>query len=116
VKEIKPVGAAISIWPNGVKCMKHLGMGDIMETYGGPMHFLAYIICAARTDPVQPRAAGRTHRRPPLPGFPRRAAARNARLLGTRRVQFGKRVTRCEENADGVRVWFTDGSMAAAIF
>lgn len=22
VKEIKPVGAAISIWPNGVKCMK----------------------------------------------------------------------------------------------
>lgn len=23
VKEIKPVGAAISIWPNGVKCMKH---------------------------------------------------------------------------------------------
>lgn len=42
VKEIKPVGAAISIWPNGVKCMKHLGMGDIIENYGGPMHFLAY--------------------------------------------------------------------------
>ena len=42
VKEIKPVGAAISIWPNGVKCMKHLGMGDIIESYGGPMHFLAY--------------------------------------------------------------------------
>ncbi|PLM51051.1 monooxygenase, partial [Klebsiella michiganensis] len=42
VKEIKPVGAAISIWPNGVKCMKHLGMGDIIESYGGPMYFLAY--------------------------------------------------------------------------
>jgi FAD-dependent urate hydroxylase len=39
VKEIKPVGAAISIWPNGVKCMKNLGMGEIIETYGGPMHF-----------------------------------------------------------------------------
>lgn len=35
VKEIRPVGAAISIWPNGVKCMQHLGMGDIIETYGG---------------------------------------------------------------------------------
>ena len=32
VKEIRPVGAAISIWPNGVKCMQHLGMGDIIET------------------------------------------------------------------------------------
>lgn len=42
VKEMKPVGAAISIWPNGVKCMQHLGMGDIIETYGGPMRFMAY--------------------------------------------------------------------------
>ena len=33
VKEIRPVGAAISIWPNGVKCMQHLGMGDIIETW-----------------------------------------------------------------------------------
>lgn len=24
VKEIKPVGAAISIWPNGVKCLNYL--------------------------------------------------------------------------------------------
>lgn len=31
-------------------------------------------------------------------------------------MQFGKRVTRCEENADGVRVWFTDGSMAEGDF
>ena len=42
VKEIRPVGAAISIWPNGVKCMQHLGMGDIIETWGGPMRFMAY--------------------------------------------------------------------------
>lgn len=39
VKEIKPVGAAISIWPNGVKCMKNLGMGEIIETYGGRCTF-----------------------------------------------------------------------------
>jgi 2-polyprenyl-6-methoxyphenol hydroxylase-like FAD-dependent oxidoreductase len=87
VKEIKPVGAAISIWPNGVKCMKHLGMGDIIESYGGPMHFLAYkdYLRGEDSDPVQPRSAGRAYRRPPLSGFPRRAAARDARLLGTRR-------------------------------
>jgi len=28
VKEIKPVGAAISIWPNGVKCLNYLGMKE----------------------------------------------------------------------------------------
>ncbi|CDL14279.1 Salicylate hydroxylase [Klebsiella pneumoniae IS46] len=28
-------------------------------------------------------------------------------------MQFGKRVTRCEEDADGVTVWFTDGSSAS---
>lgn len=44
VKEIKPVGAAISVWPNGVKCMAHLGMGDIMETFGGPLRRMAYIL------------------------------------------------------------------------
>ena len=42
VQEIKPVGAAISIWPNGVKCMNLLGMGDITETYGGPLRYMAY--------------------------------------------------------------------------
>lgn len=42
MKEIKPVGAAISVWPNGVKCMAHLGMGDIMETFGGPLRRMAY--------------------------------------------------------------------------
>lgn len=40
VKEIKPVGAAISIWPNGVKCMNRLGMGEIIDAYGGPMHLI----------------------------------------------------------------------------
>ena len=48
VKEIKPVGAAISVWPNGVKCMAHLGMGDIMETFDGPLRRIV-ISAAART-------------------------------------------------------------------
>jgi FAD-dependent urate hydroxylase len=45
VKEI--VGAAISIWPNGVKCMAHLGMGDIMETFGGRCAGWRIVITAA---------------------------------------------------------------------
>ncbi len=85
VKEIKPVGAAISVWPNGVKCMAHLGMGDIMETFGGPLRRMAYRDFPQRRehDPVQSRPADRTHRQPPLPGLPGKTAAGNAGLLGT---------------------------------
>ena len=42
VKEIKPVGAAISVWPNGVKCLNYLGMKQTLQAIGGPMHTMAY--------------------------------------------------------------------------
>ena len=38
VKEIKPVGAAISIWPNGVKCLNYLGMKDALRAQIGRAH------------------------------------------------------------------------------
>ena len=82
VKEIKPVGAAISVWPNGVKCMAHLGMGDIMETFGGPLRRMAYRDFRSGENMTQ-FPADRTHRQPPLPGLPGRTAAGNAGLLGT---------------------------------
>lgn len=118
VKEIKPVGAAISIWPNGVKCMKHLGMGDIIENYGGPMHFLAYkeylrgeTLTQFSLAPLIARTGGR-----PCPVSRAELQREMLKFWGREAVQFGKRVTRCEENADGVRVWFTDGSMAEGDF
>lgn len=118
VKEIKPVGAAISIWPNGVKCMKHLGMGDIIESYGGPMYFLAYkdylrgeTLTQFSLAPLVARTGGR-----PCPVSRAELQREMLNFWGRDAVQFGKRVTRCEENADGVRVWFTDGSMAEGDF
>ncbi len=118
VKEIKPVGAAISIWPNGVKCMKHLGMGDIIESYGGPMYFLAYkdylrgeTLTQFSLAPLVARTGGR-----PCPVSRAELQREMLDFWGRDAVQFGKRVTRCEENADGVRVWFTDGSMAEGDF
>ncbi|PLL55942.1 monooxygenase, partial [Klebsiella michiganensis] len=118
VKEIKPVGAAISIWPNGVKCMKHLGMGDIIESYGGPMHFLAYKDYLRGEDLTQFSLAPLVERTGGRPCPVSRAELQREMLdfWGRDAVQFGKRVTRCEEHADGVRVWFTDGSMAEGDF
>ena len=83
VKEIKPVGAAISVWPNGVKCMAHLGMGDIMETFGGPLRRMAYRDFRSGENMTQFSLAPLIERTGSLPGLPGRTAAGNAGLLGT---------------------------------
>lgn len=43
VSEIRPVGAAISIWPNGVKCLNELGLAEQTRAIGGRMQSMAYI-------------------------------------------------------------------------
>lgn len=43
VQEIKPVGAAISVWSNGVKCLNYLGMEKQVAALGGDMANMAYI-------------------------------------------------------------------------
>lgn len=118
VKEIKPVGAAISIWPNGVKCMNRLGMGEIVETYGGPMHYLAYkeyqrgdTLTRFSLAPLVERTQGR-----PCPVSRSELQREMLNFWGRDAVQFGKRVTRTEENDQGVTVWFTDGTTASGDF
>ncbi len=115
VKEIKPVGAAISVWPNGVKCMAHLGMGDIMETFGGPLRRMAYRDFRSGENMTQFSLAPLIERTGSRPCPVSRAELQREMLdfWGRESVQFGKRVTRCEEDADGVTVWFTDGSSAS---
>lgn len=42
VKVIRPVGAAISLWPNGIKCLNLLGLHDAIQRLGGTMQHMAY--------------------------------------------------------------------------
>ncbi|EXH86283.1 FAD-dependent urate hydroxylase HpxO [Acinetobacter baumannii] len=42
-EQILPVGAAISLWSNGVKCLNYLGLTEQVEKLGGKMDNLAYI-------------------------------------------------------------------------
>lgn len=42
VAELRPVGAAISVWSNGVKVLKALGLGDAVEQASGRMNDMAY--------------------------------------------------------------------------
>nr|WP_280563817.1 FAD-dependent urate hydroxylase HpxO [Chromohalobacter sp. 48-RD10] len=43
VQEIRPIGAAISLWPNGVKIMHRLGLGETIERLSGEMTRMRYL-------------------------------------------------------------------------
>ncbi|MCS3408753.1 FAD-dependent urate hydroxylase HpxO [Serratia sp. AKBS12] len=118
VKQIKPVGAAISIWPNGVKCLNYLGMKEPLRQLGGPMQYMAYqeylhgqTLTRFSLDPLVASVGERP--------YPVARAELQAMLLATygdHRVQFGKRVSGVEETPDGVSAWFEDGSQAQGDF
>lgn len=42
VAELRPVGAALSVWSNGVKVLKALGVGNAIEQASGRMNAMAY--------------------------------------------------------------------------
>ena len=118
VEEMKPVGAAISVWSNGVKCMNHLGMGYIMDKLGGPMLSMAYQ--EAKTGQVMTQfslaplieAVGER----PCPVS--RADLQSMMIddWGRDKVQFGMRIQSVDQDANGVTAYFEDGSVAKGDF
>ncbi|MFT6406017.1 MAG: FAD-dependent urate hydroxylase [Marinomonas primoryensis] len=118
VKEIKPVGAALSIWSNGVKCMNHLGMGHIMDSLGGPMHNLAYhdgltgaVMTQFSLSPLVEAVGER-----PCPVSRANLQSQMIDWWGREKVQFGKRIEKLEQSETCVTAYFTDGSSATGDF
>ncbi|WP_033568546.1 FAD-dependent urate hydroxylase HpxO [Dickeya undicola] len=114
VADIKPVGAAISVWPNGVKCMRSLGMGDILDLSGGPMHEMAYqdgrqgdTLTRFSLQPLVDQVGER-----PCPVARAELQGQMLDHWGRDRVQFGKRVCQVEERGSSVWATFTDGTVA----
>ena len=115
VQAIKPVGAAISIWPNGVKCLNFLGMKEQLRALGGPMQTMAYndfrhgtTLTQFSLDPLVQDAGERP--------YPVARAELQAMLLetyGREKVQFGKRVARVEQDDHGVTAFFADGTQSS---
>ena len=118
VKEMKPVGAAISIWSNGVKCMNHLGLGKILDDLGGRMHNMAYLegFSAAQMTrfSLKPLVAEVGER--PCPVSRADLQARMIDCWGRGKVQFGKRLECVSQDENGVTATFTDGTTAHGDF
>ena len=118
VKEMKPVGAAISIWPNGVKCLNALGMKTALRELGGNMAYMAYHDGTTGTPLTRFSMAPLVQKVGEYP-CPVARAELQAMLIdtfGRERVQFGKRVIQVEQTGSGVIATFSDNTQATGDF
>ena len=118
VKEMKPVGAAISIWPNGVKCLNALGMGEKIKAIGGDMRTMAYFDYRNAAPLTQFSMAPLVQRVGEKPYPVVRAELQNMLIdhYVKSRIQFGMRLVAIDQDSEGVTVTFEDGTQAHGDF
>ncbi|WP_394547262.1 FAD-dependent urate hydroxylase HpxO [Pantoea ananatis] len=118
VKTIRPVGAAISVWPNGVKCLNALGLKDKVRALGGNMAYMAYKEAFSGDTLTRFSLSPLVQQVGEFP-YPIARAELQAMLLdayGRHRVNFGKRIVQVEQYANGVIATFEDNSQAQGDF
>lgn len=116
LRESKPVGAALSLWSNGVKVLNWLGLGDEVARLGGRMDHMAYHdghagdqLCRFSLEPV----TARTGQRP----YPVSRADLQALLMATfghDRIHLGRELVGIREEGEKVTAVFADGSTDTA--
>ena len=109
-RELRPVGAGISLWSNGVKVLDALGLGAEIAAVGGSMERLCYRdhhgkdLCDFSLQPLVDRVGERPYpvRRSDLQALLLAAIAGDGELGD--RVQTGQRCVAVEDGPDGVVV------------
>ncbi|MFT3991141.1 MAG: FAD-dependent urate hydroxylase HpxO [Luteolibacter sp.] len=112
VQELRPAGAAISLWSNGVKILNRLGLAKPLAEIGGEMRTMGYrdgfsgkSLTHFSLEPLI-AAVGQ----PPLPVS--RTDLQNLLLAQVENVSFGKKLIEIQETPDRVIAIFEDGSRA----
>ncbi|WP_252108311.1 MULTISPECIES: FAD-dependent urate hydroxylase HpxO [unclassified Halomonas] len=115
VEQMRPVGAAISLWPNGVKVMHRLGLGSAIEHISGEMtrmrylshegHLLSDFSLTPLYEAVDQRAC-------PIS----RAALQKTLFdaVGAEHIQLGRHCVDYESDDDGVTAVMEDGERVSA--
>ena len=114
VVENKPVGAAISLWSNGVKCLNYLGLEQEVAALGGRMDSMAYrdgftgeTMCEFSLAPVTEQ----TGQRP----YPVARADLQAMLMdafGRDRIFLGMEMVAIADDGEQATVTFANGETA----
>ncbi len=115
VRENRPVGAAISVWSNGVKALNWLGLSAQTAALGGQLDQMSYrdgfsgeTMCEFSLAPVTEQMGQRP--------YPIARAELQQMLIdanGPDRIRFGHRMTAIAQDASSVTVTFADGSAAS---
>ncbi len=113
VSQLRPAGAGISLWSNGVKVLNRLGLGKEIASIGGLMEQVSYYNSAGEkltnfslqplVDDVgqQPYPVARTDLQEML-----------LDVFGATNVQLNSKCVAVEQNADSVTAIFEDGRRA----
>lgn len=114
VREIKPVGAAISVWSNGIKCLNYLGLNHRVRELGGDMAAMAYVdgktgetLTQFSLQPLVDQVGERP--------YPIARGALQSMLIeefGPADVNLGKRMISVEDDGEKVTAHFEDGGVA----
>ncbi|WP_191112347.1 FAD-dependent urate hydroxylase HpxO [Acinetobacter lwoffii] len=115
-EQILPVGAAISLWSNGVKCLNYLGLTEQVAKLGGQMNDLAYIDGLNGEVMTQFSLAPLIEEVGQRPYPVSRAELQNMLMdaFGRQDIQLGKRMVSIEDKGQHVEIGFQDGSTASA--
>jgi FAD-dependent urate hydroxylase len=116
MRENRPVGAALSLWSNGVKVLNWLGLGPQVAALGGRMDDMAYYdghtgdeLCRFSLAPVTAQTGQRPY---PVARADLQQLMMDA--VGSAHIHLGKQLTDVSE-ADGiVTATFADGSTDTA--
>ncbi|MDS7934195.1 FAD-dependent urate hydroxylase HpxO [Acinetobacter sp. V91_7] len=115
-EKILPVGAAISLWSNGVKCLNYLGLTEKIAQLGGQMDDLAYVDGLTGDVMTQFSLLPLIEEVGQRPYPVARADLQNMLMdeFGRDQIYLGKKMVSLEDNADYVEVHFADGSSTQA--
>lgn len=115
-EQILPVGAAISLWSNGVKCLNYLGLTEQVTKLGGQMNDLAYIDGLNGEVMTQFSLAPLIEEVGQRPYPVSRAELQNMLMdeFGRQDIQLGKKMVSIEDKGQHVEIGFQDGSTASA--
>lgn len=116
MRENRPVGAALSLWSNGVKVLNWLGVGAEVAALGGAMEHMAYRdgatgdeLCRFSLAPIEQQTGQRA--------YPVARADLQALLmerLGTDRIRLGMQLVDISDDGASVTATFADGSTDTA--
>ena len=116
VTENKPVGAAISVWSNGVKCLNYLGLQAETARLGGIVETMSYLdahtgetLCRFSMQPLIDEVGQR-----PYPIARAELQLMLMQAYGMDRINFGMKMVSVADGPDQATATFADGTTVAA--